>query len=311
MRRRLVAVVGPTGSGKSALALHLARIHDGEVLSCDSVQVYRGLDVGSGKATPAERGERPHHLLDMAEPCEEMNAARWARAAAATANAVLDRGHLPIVAGGTGLYLTALLRGLFDSPPVDRDVRARLDALAARRGSARLHRVLAAVDPESAARTRAEDRVRVVRALEVAFTTRGTFSARRRSREPYWRGEALIVGLAPDRGELRDRVTERVRRMLLGGLIEETERLLALECPGGQLPRALGAIGYREVASRLREGSLPRGGDEKVLHAIVTATMQYAKRQMTYFRHQFDVRWFQTADEAEAGVASALAEEPR
>ncbi|MEO8362261.1 MAG: tRNA (adenosine(37)-N6)-dimethylallyltransferase MiaA [Vicinamibacteria bacterium] len=297
-RPRIVAIVGPTASGKTALAMQTARKLSGEIVSCDSVQVYRGLDIGSGKASLADRAEIPHHLVDIFGLDEEMNAGIFATRAARAIDDILGRDRLPIVTGGTGLYLTALLKGLFDQGGTDLVLRSRLDEIAVRRGSARLHRFLASKDPEYAARTKSEDRVRIVRALEVCLSMGRPFSQVQRERQPVFRGETLTVGLEIDRAELRDRVTRRVKGMLAEGLIEETRRALSGVKSGAPTPRALGAIGYREVVERLAQGPLPAGGDEELLRAIVISSMQYAKRQMTYFRNQFAVEWFGTHDAA-------------
>lgn len=289
---RLVAIVGPTASGKSDLAIAAARRFNGEVVSCDSVQVYRGLDIGSGKVTLGDRRTVQHHLIDILDLDEEMNAARYARRAAEAIEAAGRRGHLPVVTGGTGLYLTALLKGLFDQGTADLKLRARFERMGRRHGLTRLHRLLKHVDPEYAVRTQPADPVRIVRALEVFFATGRPFSAAQRDRRAAYNGEALLIGLDPGREALRARVEERVARMLKSGLVEETRRALRT-CPSASpLPRALGSIGYREVVERLAAGPLPDLGDEKLQRAIVTATMQYAKRQMTYFRHQFEVEWF-------------------
>ena len=297
---RIVAIVGPTASGKSALALAAAKRHAGEIVSCDSVQVYRGLDVGSGKPTVEERSLVPHHLIDILDLTQEMNAAIFAHLAPAAIGGIIGRGGLPLVTGGTGLYLTALLRGLFEQGGEAPDTRARLEAMAQRYGALRLHRLLSVRDPEYAAKTQPTDRVRIVRALEVRFSLGRPFSLVQRERKPAFAGETLMVGLNPGREELRGRVVDRVRRMIENGLIQETERVIG-GLPGDQpRPRPLGAIGYREVAARLAVGPLPPAGDDELQRAIVNSTMQYAKRQMTYFRRQFEVEWF-----AEEGAALA------
>lgn len=303
-RVRLIAIVGPTASGKSDVAIAAARRFAGEVISCDSVQVYRGLDIGSGKVQAGERQGIPHHLIDILDPDEEMNASRFATRAASTIADVAGRGRLPIVTGGTGLYLTALLKGIFDQGRPDLEKRARLERLASRHGLPRLHRLLRHVDPEYAARTQPGDPVRIVRALEVFFATGRAFSEAQRDRRPAFEGDVLLVGLDPGRDELRRRVEARVSRMLGSGLVSETRRVLASVPPGARRPRALGSIGYREVVERLSGGALGERGDEKLQRAIVTATMQYAKRQMTYFRHQFDAEWFAAAAPALDRMAS-------
>jgi tRNA dimethylallyltransferase len=297
---RIVAIVGPTASGKSALALEVAKRYGGEIVSCDSVQVYRGLDVGSGKPTIDERRLVPHHLIDILDLTQEMNAAIFAQLASSAIADIGGRGGLPLVTGGTGLYLTALLRGLFEQGGEAPDTRARLGVMAVRHGALRLHRLLSVRDPEYAAKTQPTDRIRIVRALEVCFTLGRPFSLVQRERKPAFAGETLMVGLNPGREELRGRVVDRVRRMLGNGLIQETERALAGLPTGLPRPRPLGAIGYREVAARLGVGPLPPAGDEELQRAIVISTMQYAKRQMTYFRRQFEVEWF-----AEEGAALA------
>ncbi|HEX9187882.1 MAG TPA: tRNA (adenosine(37)-N6)-dimethylallyltransferase MiaA, partial [Vicinamibacteria bacterium] len=274
----LVAVVGPTASGKSALALRLARERDGEIVSCDSLQVYRGLDVGSAKATPEERASVPHHLVDVADPGETFSAADYARLAREALEAIRARGRLPIVAGGTGLYLHALLQGLFAGPSRDDALRSRLEAAADRFGDARVHRLLARVDPEAAARIAPRDRVRVVRALEVYRATgRPITEGHRGGREPLRGYRVLVVGLDPGREELRRAVAQRTRRMLDEGLVEEVRGLLARGL--GPEARPLQAIGYRQALAVLQGRSELAAAERD----IVTETMRYAKRQMTWF----------------------------
>lgn len=299
---RIVAIVGPTASGKSDLAIQAARRFAGEIVSCDSVQVYRGLDIGSGKPSFEDRREIRHHLIDILDLDEEMNAGVFASLAAAAIEDITGRGLLPIVTGGTGLYLTALLKGLFEHGGADPEVRARLEALAERRGPARLHRLLVKLDPAYAAKTQPSDQVRIVRALEVRFTLGRPFSDAQQERKPAFIGDALVIGLDPGREELRQRVAARVAGMFEAGLVDETRRALARAAAGGFKPRALGAIGYREVAARLTGEGLAAHGEGEVLRDIVIATMQYAKRQMTYFRRQFAVEWFGSDREALARI---------
>jgi tRNA dimethylallyltransferase len=294
----LIAIVGPTASGKSALALRLARERDGEIVSCDSQQVYRGLDIGTAKATEDERAQVPHHLLDVVDPDETFSAADFARRAREALADITARGRLPIVAGGTGLYLRALLEGLFDGPGRDDETRRRLEALAHRFGDLRLHRLLAHLDPASGSRIEPRDRVRIVRALEVFKATGRPISAHHREKsDPLTGYRILLVGLEPDRAELRRVVEHRTCRMLEGGLLDEVRGLL--DRGYGPELRPLQAIGYREAVAVVR-GELSRAEAER---AIVTATMRFAKRQMTWFRHQADVTWFREADKAyEAAV---------
>ena len=302
MATPLIAVVGPTASGKSALALRLAQEHGGEIVSCDSLQVYRGLDIGSAKATPEERAAVAHHLIDVAEPDAVFSAADYARLARAALHEIRSRGRLPIVAGGSGLYLRALLGGLFEGPSRDDALRARLERLARRFGDPRLHRLLARVDAVAAARTNPRDRVRIVRALEVYWLTGRPLTAhQQRGSRPLEGYRTLLLGLRPERAELRKAVEARTRQMLERGLVAEVRGLL--DRFGGRLPRPLGAIGYRQAVSVVR-GELTVEAAER---AIVTETMRFAKRQMTWFRHQARVEWFLTPQAAHEGAAAWLA----
>jgi len=299
--RRLVAIVGPTASGKSALALSLAREVPAEIVSCDSLQVYRGLDIGSAKPTLAERRAVPHHLIDVVDPDQDFSAADYARLARAALREISARGRLPIVVGGTGLYLRALLRGLFAGPSRDAQVRERLEKVAARRGDASLHRLLARVDPAAAARIEVRDRVRVIRALEVWRASGRPLTAHHREgAEPLAGYVSLVAGLAPSREALRAAVEARTRAMFEAGLVDEVRGLLA-RYPATLRP--LGAIGYRQAAAVAR-------GEWTVDQAqrdMVKDTMRYAKRQSTWFRHQEDVRWFESAEEARGATFDWLA----
>lgn len=300
---RLVAVVGPTASGKSALALRVAQEHGGEIVSCDSLQVYRGLDIGSAKASPEERALVPHHLLDVAEPDQGFSAADYARLASAVIREITARGRLPVLAGGTGLYLRALLSGLFEGPSRDEALRARLERMAERFGDARLHRLLLRVDPPAASRLAARDRVRVVRALEVYLASGRPISEHHRARPdaPLSGYRVLRVGLDPGREALRARIEARADAMLRAGLVEETRALLA-RYP--DVPRPLQAIGYREAARVARGES----GVAEARRDMVAATMRYAKRQRTWFRHQEPgILWFADPDEALAAIRGWLA----
>ena len=299
----LIVVAGPTASGKSALALRLARERGGEIVSCDSQQVYRGLDLGTAKPSAAERAAVPHHLLDVADPRESYSAAEFARAARLALDDIRARGRLAIVAGGTGLYLRALLHGLFEGPSRDEALRARLERIASRRGDARLHRLLARVDPAAARRIAPRDRVRVVRALEVYFRTGRPISEEHRGGGAPLAGfRPFLVGLAPDRARLRDAVAARTRRMLADGLVDEVRGLLAAGVPADAWP--LQAIGYRQAMAVVR-------GERTEAQAeleIVAATMRFAKRQMTWFRHQEPgLRWFADAEDARAAVLEWMA----
>jgi tRNA dimethylallyltransferase len=297
--RPLIAIVGPTASGKSALALRLARARGGEIVSCDSLQVYRGLDIGTAKATPAERREVRHHLIDVVDPDETFSAAEYARHARLALGEITQRERLPIVAGGTGLYLKALLEGLFEGPARDEQRRQRFEWLAERFGDRRLHRLLSGLDPEAAGRIQPRDRVRVVRALEVYWATGRPISVQQRAgSEPLSGYRVLLVGLDPDRKALRQVVEERTRDMLARGLLAEVRGLLEKGVPVERGP--LQAIGYQE-AVKVLQGRMSVVQAEK---AIVTATMRFAKRQMTWFRHQAEVSWFSHPEDA-YGAAEA------
>jgi tRNA dimethylallyltransferase len=290
--RRLIAVVGPTASGKSALALRLAEGLGGEVVSCDSLQVYRGLDIGSAKAGAEERRRVRHHLLDVVDPDQHFSAADYARAARAALDEIAGRGALPVVAGGTGLYLRALLGGLFEGPSRDPVLRHRLEGLAQRFGDARLHRLLARVDPPAAARTAPRDRVRVVRALEVYWTSGRTISEHQAAPlQPLQGYDVRLIGLSPPRDALLQAVERRVDQMLASGLLDEVRALLSRH-PEGLRP--LQAIGYRQAVAVVH-------GEMDLAQAqrdMVKDTMRYAKRQMTWFRHQATVDWFADVEAA-------------
>jgi len=296
----LIAVVGPTAAGKSALALRLARELPGEIVSCDSLQVYRGLDIGSAKASPEERAAVPHHLLDVVEPDALFSAAEYARLARAAVADIAGRGRVPIVVGGTGLYLRALLFGLFEGPARDEPFRARLAGFAARRGAGRLHRLLARVDAESAARIAPADEVRVVRALEVLRATGRPLGSHHRGGAPPLEGfRVRVVGIAPPRDLLRAAVVRRTDDMLARGLFGEVRGLL----DRGYAPelRPLQAIGYRQAVDVV----LGRREEAEARRDIVASTMQYAKRQLTWFRRQTDASWSESPEGAFADALDA------
>ena len=295
----LIAVVGPTAAGKSRLGLDLALAHGGEIVSCDSLQVYRGLDIGSAKATAEERRRVRHHLVDVADPALEFSAAEYGRQARAAVRDIAARGRLPLVVGGSGLYLRALLQGLFDGPSRDEAVRLRLEALAGRFGDARVHRLLRRIDPEAAARVDPHDRVRVVRALEV-FALTGQPLSRHHDQappDPLAGFKVRVVVLDPGPVALRAAVETRTRQMFTGGLLGEVASLLG----GGLSPEArpLRAIGYRQAVAVIRGEMSPEAAEQDT----VTATMRYAKRQRTWFRHQVDAVW--CSDPASAGAVGA------
>lgn len=289
----LVVIVGPTASGKSALALALAERWGGEIVNYDSVQVYKGFNLGSGKLAPEERRGIPHHLLDCVEPGRLFTAGDYAREASRALQAVRTRGTLAILVGGTGLYLRALLVGLFEGPRRSEELRARLAETAHRRGREFLHRMLRRLDPASARRMEPRDAQKVIRALEVCFLTRRPLSDLLKSGRKGLEGfQAFKIGLSPDRAQLDLRINRRVEQMFRSGLIEETRQeaakpaLAAASSSGGSSP--LGALGYRQSLAVVR-GEM---SEAEALEATQAATRQYAKRQRTWFRREPEVVWF-------------------
>jgi tRNA dimethylallyltransferase len=283
---RLLCIVGPTASGKSALALRLACDLGGEIVSADSMQIYRGFDIGTGKPNAQERALVPHHFVDMAEPLESWDAARWASEAAGVVADVRARGKVPIVCGGSFLWVRALIYGLADAPRADDELRARHRALAESEGRPALHARLALVDPVSAARLAPNDFVRVSRALEV-FELSGVplshVHAQHGFREQ--RFPARLIGVARERPELEALIATRVRAMLEAGLVREVEALVAA---GFAEARAMGSVGYRQVREAQAAGT---AADEAALaDAIVRGTRVFARRQRTWLRDQ-PVEW--------------------
>jgi tRNA dimethylallyltransferase len=274
----LLVIVGETASGKTELALRLARAFDGEVVGADSVQVYRGFDVGSGKPTAAELDGVRHHLIDVAEPNEPFDAARYVRAADAAIAEVRARGRRPIVCGGTFLWVRALIYGLAEAPSAPAELRASLVAESQSIGPAAMHARLAAVDPASAARLHPNDTTRVVRALEVhalTGTPLSTLQAAHGFRTQ--RHRARLVAIAHGRERIEERIAGRVARMLENGWVDEVRALIAA---GHGEARAMGAVGYAEVAAFVR-GELP---EAELAPSIVRATRIFARRQRTWLK---------------------------
>lgn len=297
----LIAVVGPTGSGKTELALRLAERFGGEIVNTDSLQVYRYLDIGTAKPDPAERSRAPHHLLDVADPDEPFSAGEYVRAARRVLADLERRRLLPILCGGTGLYFRALMQGLADIPEVPAAVRDALAARLARQGPEALHAELGRADRPSAARIHPRDGQRIVRALAVVEATGRSLSDYQAARP--FRSAAqgvLSVGFAWERKELYRRVDRRVERMLERGLVAEVEGILAR----GYSPRLkpLNAIGYLEAVAFL-QGRLAR---EALAPAIQLRTRHYAKRQVTWFRRHPEVDW--AAPEDYGAVAARVSE---
>jgi tRNA dimethylallyltransferase len=276
----VVAVLGPTASGKSALGMELAAALGGEILCCDSMQVYRGMDIGTAKATPAERAAVPHHLLDVVSPDEQYHAAAWAESARALIADCARRERLPIVVGGTGLYFRALVRGLFEAPRPNPEIRARHQAEAAQVGVPALHERLRAIDPEAAAKILPGDLVRTSRALEVYEQTGTTISALRRQKTPPPPPLRLFsVLLELDLEVLRPRIGHRVDAMMATGFLDEVR---ALRTAGFAQSRAMQALGYKQLGLLL-DGALSL---DAAVAETKTATAAYARRQRTWFRRE-------------------------
>jgi tRNA dimethylallyltransferase len=280
----VVLILGPTGSGKTALSLGLAERFGGEIVSCDSVAVYRGMDLGSAKPSAAERARVPHHLIDVADPNEPFTAGVYSRAARVALKEIAGRGCLPIVTGGTGLYLRALTEGLFAGPERQEGLRERLRQRAQKRGSAWLHRMLTRLDAPSAARIHANDTAKLIRAIEVCLAARQPMS-QVLARDPLAGFRLLRVGLNPPRQELYERLNERCAAMFAAGLVEETRGLL--ERFG--YVKALDSLGYRQGLA-VQAGTLRL---EAAIEAAQQGHRNYAKRQMTWFRREPDVCWIE------------------
>ncbi len=280
----LIAIFGPTGSGKSELALCLGEVIGGEIVSFDSVQVYRSLDIGSAKVPAASRRGIPHHLIDVLDPHEEMTAGAYANLARASLREIRDRGSVPILAGGTGFYLRALLDGLSPAPPRDEKLRTRLTGAHRRPGA--LHRFLARRDPVSASRIHPNDGQKLIRAIELSVLgTQPASGIQGQPRQALPGFTCLKVGLNPDRARLYAQLNERTTYMFTTGILEETRNLLAAGVPAHSKP--LQTLGYAQAVKVLTE-HMPI---EAAILECQTRTRQYAKRQMTWFRSEQDVFW--------------------
>jgi tRNA dimethylallyltransferase len=276
---RVVALVGPTASGKSALALALAAHIPIEIVSCDSLMVYSRMDIGTGKPTAAEQRLVPHHLIDVVAPDQAFHAARWAELARNAIAGIVARGRTPVIVGGTGLYLRALLGGLFEAPPPDETIRRRHRDEAARDGSAALHARLAAIDPETASRVDPRDLIRISRALEIFEQTGEPISVLHRRAAPAAELVCATVILEPPLDRLREAIGRRFDAMMAAGLVDETRRL---RDTFGPEVRALQALGYRQIGEFLA-GALTLAD---AVAAAKAATAAYARRQRTFFRKQ-------------------------
>jgi tRNA dimethylallyltransferase len=300
---KMVFVVGPTAAGKTELAMRIAEAAGGEILSADSQQVYRGMDIGTGKATAEQQARVRHHLIDVVDPSEEMTAARYVELADAAIADMARRGKGVVGCGGTGLYVRAFLYGLFPGPPADRAFRDRLAAEAAATGVDKLWERLAAVDPPAAARIERRDLIRITRALEVHELTGRPMSEHQAAHDftkLARRHDVRLVGLAPPRAELVERIHARVDAMIAGGLVDEVKRLLAAGHDPGA--RAFAAIGYREIIAHLA-GDLAL---EAAVEQIKKATRRYARRQTIWFRADPTVTWYKAAADVNIGELAAF-----
>jgi tRNA dimethylallyltransferase len=297
----LLVLVGPTASGKTSLALHLADRLNGEIVSCDAVAVYRGLDIGSAKPTPSERARIPHHGLDLLDPDQPSTAGDYARAARTALADIKARGHLPIVTGGTGLYLRALLEGLAPAPPRNDALRERLRLRAARRGPQHLHYLLQRLDPTAAALIHPNDTPKLIRSLEVTVAADRPQSAQwLAGRDPLQGFRILQLGLNPPRAALYARIDARAAAMFQHGLLDETS---ALRARFGDDCRALGSLGYAQALAVLRNHlSLP-----EAIAAAQQGHRNYAKRQLTWFRRDPSIHWLTGFGDDPALQAQALA----
>ncbi len=280
----LIVLSGPTASGKTALALELAEKFAGEIVSCDSVAVYRGMEIGTAKPTLAERARVPHHLIDVLTPDQPCTAGEYSRLAREAIHGITQRGRVPIVVGGTGLYLRALLNGLFPAPPRHEPLRAKLRQRAEERGPAHLHRILTRLDPAAAAVIHANDAPKIIRAIEVTLTARQPITQQWEARDPLTGFRILRLGLNPPRAELYARINRRAAEMFEIGLVEETALLVenyGYDC------RPLTSLGYAQAVQVLR--------NEITRDQAVTVAAQghrnYAKRQLTWFRADAAIQW--------------------
>ena len=280
----LVVVLGPTASGKTALSLTLAQQFNGEIVNCDSVAMYREFEIGTAKPSLAERELVPHHLIDCVEPEGSMTAGEYARLGRQVLEDIKARGKLPIVVGGTGLYLRALLEGLFAGPQRSEELRERLRQRAQQKGPGYLHRLLRRMDASAARQTHENDTPKLIRAIEVCLASRQKMSEMwKQGRDPLVGFRILRLGLNPERSLLYQRINARARAMFASGLVEETRRLLA-KYPGSW---ALSSLGYRQAVQFIR-GEM---GLESSIAAAQQAHRNYAKRQMTWFRREPEVDW--------------------
>jgi tRNA dimethylallyltransferase len=296
----IVAIVGPTASGKSGLGLALAQTLGGEIVACDSTAVYRGFDIGTDKVPPSEQCGIPHHMVDIAEPARDYTAADYARDAMQVIRGIHGRGRLPVLVGGTGFYYRALARGLFPGPGRHDVIRGRLEALAARHGAGRLHRLLGHIDPPSAARIQPRDVMRVVRALEVYYQSGRTLTDHfADTRAPLDGWNIIAIAVRPPWEEIADRISRRVDLQFARGIEDEVRSLLAGGVPASARPFT-GYV-YRRVLELVR-GERDRASAREL---IVRENRHYARRQLIWFRKEPNLVWIQRAGDREDSVHEA------
>ncbi len=280
-----MVILGPTASGKTALSLVIAEKFHGEIVNCDSVALYREFEIGTAKPTPEERARVPHHLFDIAGPDEEITAGEYGRRAREVLEEIKARGNLPIVVGGTGLYLRALLEGLFPGPQRSEELRERLRERAKAGGAGYLHRILGRLDRQAADAIHPNDAPKLIRAIEVCLASRQRMTEMwKRGRDPLRGFRIVRAGLDPDRQALYERINRRAREMFERGLVEETASILDRYGPRA---RALSSLGYKQAVELLR-GEMDR---ESAIAAAAQGHRNYAKRQMTWFRREPEVQW--------------------
>lgn len=298
----VIAIVGPTASGKSALAIEVALRLDGEIINCDSVQVYQDIQIATAKVSYKERRGVPHHLIDFVPPKINYTAGEWAREAAEKIEEIEQRRRVAILAGGTGFYLRALRNPLFPSPQTDEAIRARLNSIRENKGAEHLHRLLRRLDPESWAELFPRDWPRVQRALEVRLQTGNRMSQQKNLRPPAPEitGRLRLIVLNPPRAELYQRINERTEKHFAAGLVQEVEELLRQGVPANS--NALGAHGYRRVVEYLE-------GKRDLASAIEQTKLDvrhYAKRQLTWFRREPGAEWFEGFGDDKVTVSAVL-----
>jgi len=300
--QQVVAIVGPTASGKSTLAIEVALRLNGEIINCDSVQVYKEIEIATAKVPLAERKGIPHHLIDFVSPMVNYTAGEWAREAAQVIEEIQDRGKMVLLVGGTGFYLRALRRPFFTSPQTDASLRERITQVRERRGPEYLHRLLKRVDPLAALRFFPRDWPRVQRALEVRIQTGRSITEHLDERpEPHESTRRLrVLALNPPRKELYERINQRTEMHFAAGLVDEVKTLLDKGVPAHS--SALGAHGYRRVVEFLQS----RRTLESAIEQTSLDVRHYAKRQLTWFRHEADVEWIHGFGEENEVLESVL-----